>query len=91
MAQLAFGQPPRSRQKRAGRGLHSEIAAILRKNPGQWARVLGRRSANSARMISQGELIAYRPAGAFEARSSQRADGDGCDIWARYVGTPPEA
>lgn len=78
---FAWGNPPaESAQPRA----HSSdaLAARLRTNPGHWARV-GRYSfpasaQQRARDIEGGIPLAFRPHGAYQARSV------GTEVWARY-------
>lgn len=61
----------------------------LRRNPEQWALItdvdeLSARQASAlGNMIRRGRLLAFKPAGGFEAKVR------GCGVYARYVG-PPE-
>jgi len=82
-SELVFVDAPPPKAKPGGApGGNPNLAAIaerLRKNPGCWA-MIGTNSVSLAKAIRDGDLEAYRPAGAFEAvyRSG--------DTWARYVG-----
>lgn len=59
------------------------VAESLRARPGDWGRpVHGRSDGSIVANIRRGELSAFRPAGAFEAKVRQG------ELWARYVGAP---
>jgi hypothetical protein len=78
-----------SRPKARGRVDHQHAADQARQMPGQWvlAGTYGSSaSAQSAALqVRNGEKApAYRPAGAFEART--KITQDGADLWVRYVG-----
>lgn len=65
----------------------SLIAAELRSRPGEWALVAENATTATTTYINQGRITAFRPAGAFEARSvldprTRRA----AKVFARYVG-----
>lgn len=59
-------------------------AQQLRSRPGMWARIADRNTKHSARsmvwQIHTGALLAFRPAGDFEASARDGA------VWARYLG-----
>lgn len=61
-----------------------EHAAILRKNPGKWARILEEDKVESAQhrayAMRSGKYVAFRPAGSFEATLR------GGEVYARFVG-----
>jgi hypothetical protein len=67
---------------------HAAITAELKSKPGEWAVIdkgLKRDAAGMlAHHIRRGMLVAYRPAGTYEAAS--RADGATHRVHARYVG-----
>ncbi|WP_411143078.1 hypothetical protein [Streptomyces sp. x-80] len=67
---------------------HSETATLLRANPGQWAQIQQRTkrsdAATAAYQVRNGILAAFRPAGAYEAKSLTN-DGKFL-VFARYVG-----
>jgi hypothetical protein len=69
---------------------HREVAEALRANPGEWAPVGVYSGAQSAHTISRlirggsGPVIAYQPAGSFQARTER--GNDGVRVYARYVG-----
>lgn len=65
--------------REAGRSHWPEIADSLRERPDVWHRVLGRWT-NHASPINRGALAAFRPAGAFEARTRDY------ELEIRYVG-----
>lgn len=65
---------------------YGEVAGYMREHPGTWVKV---RTApteasawSSAQQVKSGRLAAFRPAAAFEAYT------EGCDVVARYIGTP---
>lgn len=81
-----------SRLKQGPRADHQHAAGQARQMPGQWvlaATYSSRASAVSAALqVRTGERIpAYRPAGAYEARTEVTQDG--ADLYVRYV--HPEA
>jgi hypothetical protein len=82
MADIEFMDPPGRRRRSAAP--HHEIAEALRARPGVWARVLEDVAHSTAGLISDGNLVAYRPPGSFEATS--RKNGKRSDVYARYVG-----
>ncbi|MFJ4010352.1 hypothetical protein [Streptomyces sp. NPDC090026] len=69
-------------------------AQALRDRPGEWAHIhthsSGTRDENSNRANNQSHrirtstLVAFRPAGAFEATTRSNEDGT-TEVWARYV------
>ncbi len=65
------------------------IAAELRQHRGEWAPVRhsdGRGVVDSSgRYIREGMLVAFRPVGAFDAKTRINPDG-GYDLWASYIG-----
>jgi hypothetical protein len=91
MTDIEFVEPPVVRRLRPGRGpspKHVAIVEALRATPGEWALVLRGATRSAATEISHGTLLAYRPAGSFEATA--RKNGDRHDIYARYVGEDGE-
>lgn len=69
---------------------HRPIAEGLRALPGQWGLVdnyVWRSAASgTAQHITVGRLIAYQPAGSFEAEVRYDTEGDAL-VYARYIGT----
>lgn len=70
---------------------HFEIAAMLRSNPGCWAKIVTDGHASMQSAISKARIAAYRPEGSFEAvgRNGRIVDGRSSkvfDIYARYIG-----
>lgn len=69
---------------------HQEVAKALRATPGDWAPVGVYGSGQSANVIARlirggtGSVVAYQPAGSFQARTEPC--GDGVRVHARYVG-----
>jgi hypothetical protein len=61
----------------------NKIASNLREHPLEWVLVTEGGFANDSQRIKSGDLPAFRPHGAYEARSKKVADG-------RYVGTGME-
>lgn len=62
------------------------VAAALKERPGQWAKVAaGDAHRQTPYNIANGQINAFKPAGAFEGRSRIAADGT-YDVYARYVG-----
>ncbi|WP_367132977.1 MULTISPECIES: hypothetical protein [Streptomyces] len=72
-----------------------DTARALRDRRGEWALVQQHTklslASNQAHRIRTGKLVAFRPAGAFEAKARKNRDKDTgeSDVWARYVGLPP--
>ncbi len=66
------------------------VAAELREQPGRWGVIRERVGIGSAgplvRSVTGGLGTAWRPAGYYEAASRKRDDGEGLDVYARYVG-----
>lgn len=91
MAKFEIVDAPPARTGSLKAGLHDEIAAFLKANPGQWARVMkGVKSAAAASTINTAGASAYQPRGDFEATSRQTAKGQ-YDVYAKYVGKPEAA
>lgn len=69
---------------------HREVAEALRAKPGEWAPVGVYSGVQSAHTISRlirggsGSVVAYLPAGSFEACTERGSDG--VRVYARYVG-----
>jgi hypothetical protein len=75
---------PRSKTRRPK---HYSIARQLKARPGEWALIFRDRTVSTPGVIRKGGMVAFRPAGAFEAVS--RSNGKGkVDVYAKYVGTP---
>ena len=83
-------QPPKNEAGNPGINKWQEIADELRRHPGEWAVVkhsaTDRGPVNSShRGIRSGMLVAFRPAGDFDAKTRTNPDG-GFDLWASYNG-----
>lgn len=75
---------PRRRTK------YEDIAAQLRKNPRRWALIrddceVRKTAQETGYHIQNGKTLAFRPAGAFEARAVTSEAGVH-QVWARYIG-----
>jgi hypothetical protein len=64
---------------------YAEEAAELQAHPGEWALFKENASSSMASLISNGALVAFRPAGAYEAATRNVKLGYG-QIYVRYVG-----
>ncbi|MGW8329427.1 hypothetical protein ACWGLE_16135 [Streptomyces sp. NPDC055897] len=80
--------PPSTRRPSNSEFRHADAARKLKAQPNEWARVQKRKkrgdAATAAYQIRNGLLAAFRPAGAFEAKS--KTVGDDYFVYARYVG-----
>lgn len=80
--------PPRPSRPAPGKTKHERIATKLRRRPNEWARVAvysnGPTMSSIAHGINTGKILAYAPAGDFEAVGRTLAGKHG--VWARYVG-----
>lgn len=66
-------------------GKYSELAAALRKRPGDWA-VFGRGVSTASKAnIERGVYSDFRPAGSFEATVRKTSNGKG-DVYVRFRG-----
>jgi len=87
-AKIHFEDPPIRQQKTEKRSRHQQIAAKLRKRPGEWAWIgtykNGASMSATAYHIRRGNIAAYVPEGSFEA-IGRTVDGKH-GVWARYVG-----
>lgn len=81
MTEIEFGELP---PKKGGPRWY-EIAEALRAKPGAWALVRSGIYPSAPRSIKRGLLVAFRPAGSFDAVMRSVKDGRG-DLWARYIG-----
>jgi hypothetical protein len=82
---VEFGDlPPLPRHHRGGTVRWEAEAAELRSRPGEWARLTTMPNNSSATSfssaINNGDRLAFRPAGTFEATTR------GADVWVRYIG-----
>lgn len=64
-----------------------EVARKLRDRPGDWARV-GIYARSVASHVRSGRIVAFRPAGAYEARSVPTDQPGRAVLWVRFVGDP---
>lgn len=94
---IVWEEPPAPREG-APWSSPARTAAVLRSNPGRWARIATKSTpgaaTTAARHITYGEVSFWRPAGAFEATSrtvwSRSADGARTPehrVYARFVET----
>lgn len=72
---------------------HQHAAEMARQMPGRWVLAGSYNGTQSAvgaahQVRTGGKLPAYRPAGAFQARTELTQDG--ADLWVRYLGQPAE-
>lgn len=85
---IYFEEPPPRQTRPMGSTKNEQIAAKLRKRPGDWAKIGTYGSASSmnsvAHQIRHGKLTPYTPEGSFEAVA--RTVGGKHNVWARYVG-----
>lgn len=80
-------EPPSQRRPRRD---WSGTADDLRAHKGEWTMVdEDTPTPGLTYHIRKGNLVAFRPAGAFEARSTKKPNGV-YDIYARFVGEPAE-
>jgi hypothetical protein len=96
---LEWADPPPTNRGKGGGDLASHLrgaADELRAHPGRWAKVLASQS-NPAQAVrlKTGRLVAFRPAGSFEATLrtvGKTPEGKPLyDLYARYVGDPAGA
>jgi len=85
MSPLEFGDLPKpASTPRPSLRTWTKEAAELRAHPHQWALLTTKSTVttldNTIYRIRHGQLAAFRPAGAFEAKRR------GLDVWVRYVG-----
>lgn len=102
MPDIEFEDPPPRYRPGAGRpARYLPEAAELRKKPGQWAVLCVQPSQNKAscmaHQIRTGGLVAFEPAGAFQAMARtvdvRHADGSRAKerrVYARYIGNADE-
>lgn len=86
MTDVEFGDPPGKQRKQYR---WHEVAARLRANPGEWAKVAVNIDRSLATYVKNGRLAAFRPVGAYEA-TTRKQDGDegrNATLYVRYVGT----
>ncbi len=85
---IVWEEPATDRHR--GRARHyTAVAAQLRAHPGQWAN-LGEMHSSLALRIRRGEIVAFRPAGAFEATTRGINKGHThATIYARFIGEDP--
>ncbi|QCX77872.1 hypothetical protein C9F11_21200 [Streptomyces sp. YIM 121038] len=80
--------PPSTRRPSDSDFRHADTAKKLKAQPHAWCRVQKRKkrgdAATAAYQIRNGILAAFRPAGAFEAKS--KTVNDEFFVYARYVG-----
>src|SRR5262245_32281925 len=83
--ELVWEEPP-ARAPRKG-SQWDAIAAALKSNPGQWAKVVSTGNVSLKSDAEKGVLRCFRPAGSFEGRvvleHGKRWEGD---VYLRYIG-----
>lgn len=84
MTEIEWKNPPASRSGPNGFDWRG-VADALRARPGEWALVRKDTSSTHATYIKQARIVAFAPAGSFDARSVQVGDGK-ADIYARFIG-----
>lgn len=82
MSEIKWQEPPADAR---GRDKWGPVADELRAQPGRWALVAEGVSASMSTAFKRGRIIAFQPAGSFEAVTRNVVDGR-ADIYARYVG-----
>jgi len=95
MANIVFTDPPPG-PRRASAHPWDDIAEALRARPGEWALCLRGVHSSYSSQIKRGALSAFKPAGAFEARSvsTLNTDENGKktnDLYIRFVGNDETA
>lgn len=88
MDEIKWEEPPH-RRTRKGSGRHAAIAAQLQSRPGEWAVIdtfdsPGNAAGMAWNINNPKRMVAYQPAGAFEA-VSRTVDGE-YRLYVRYVG-----
>jgi hypothetical protein len=82
---LEWSDPPPRREPKGSQW--DAIAAALKSNPGQWAKVINDGNVSLKSDAEKGVLRCFRPAGSFEGRvklnEGRRWQGD---VWLRYIG-----
>jgi hypothetical protein len=80
---IAWQNPPRS-----GRGKWNAVAAQLKANPNRWALIETNAATSHVHAINAGQIIAFQPAGTFQARSIgvDRNKNRARELYARYIG-----
>lgn len=78
---------PRIGKRRNGNSKYFQIAKQLKSRPGDWALVLKGARAVTPTLIKKGNLVAFKPAGSFEAVARSNGVKGKADIYARYIGS----
>lgn len=83
MDDLTLEEPPPRERSAPANVQHSDVAEFLEGNPGQWAKVkvctTVTQAGSFASNIRHGRLLAFQPAGKYEAVTRKEA------VYARYV------
>lgn len=89
MTEIIWQDPP-GELRGLPSGADAEFAAQLRAHPGKWAIWRTEIGSSEATGVKQGRRAAFRPAGAYEARSTANGTGNQgkSTIYVRYVGEP---
>jgi len=82
--ELTFEDPPTPSMRSNGRHDHAAISRALEARPGEWALAYENVPSQLAMQIKEGQLIAFRPGGAFQATSRGR-DQETLRLKALYV------
>lgn len=88
MSEFRFEEPPADgRTTKKGRD-HFKAAAAMQERPGEWAMIrtaaTSQGARNAAHQIRGGRILAYLPAGTFDA-VSREIDGE-FRVYARFIG-----
>lgn len=87
MSDLKWQDPPPNAAGRPSLTDWRAVAAALRERPGEWALVVEGVSISTATNIKKARLVAFAPAGSFEAVARNGSNKTKrADIYARYVG-----
>jgi hypothetical protein len=85
---IRWEAPPVERSKPRRIAEWDGVATDLRARPGEWALIAtGAQHTGTAGQINAGRIVAFAPAGTFEAQR-QTVDGE-IRVYARYVGEEP--
>jgi len=66
-----------------------EVADLAKANPGEWIKVDGLAHSANAYQVRTAHLVAFRPAGAFEAtlRNRDKEQKGRAELYVRFIGT----
>lgn len=81
---IVWQEPPAAKPRKPS--MWVPIAEALKSNPGQWAKVVDNGTTGIGSQASNGDLVCFRPKGAFEHRTILRGGRFIGDVYLRYVG-----